>query len=330
MVVPILGRSGPSGSAWRAQRADILHPASISNLGTHDDGKEAQGALCTIVQHVIASWRAAPRTTPGGQPNYSDLAITTALMLRAVFRLALRQTEGLIGSILHLLGLELPVPDHSTIGRRARTVKLPTRPHPNGEPLHLLVDSTGLKLGGPGEWLLEKHGTKKRRSWRVLHLGMDATSDRIVAATLTDRGVDDATQVGPLLDQIADPVASLTGDGAFDRNGVYADVHERHPGAAVIVPPRRDAVPSETAETAPTQRDRHIQTINERGRMAWQRDSGYNVRARVEGQIGRWKRVIGDSLRCHTDEAQAAEVAIAVEVLNRMLDLGRPNSVRVV
>ncbi len=97
----------------------------------------------------------------------------------------------------------------------------------------------------------------------------------------------------------------------------------------MIVPPRRDAVPSATAEAAPTQRDHHIQAINERGRMAWQRDSGYNVRARVEGQIGRWKRVIGDGLRFHTDEAQVAEIAIAVEVLNRMLDLGRPNSVRV-
>ena len=106
-------------------------------------------------------------------------------------------------------------------------------------------------------------------------------------------------------------------------------MHERHPKAEVIVPPRLDAAFSATAETAPTQRDRHIQAINEYGRMAWQRDSGYNLRARVESQIGRWKRVIGDSLRFHTDEAQAAEVAIAVVVLNRMLDLGRPSSVRV-
>ena len=180
-----------------------------------------------------------------------------------------------------------------------------------------------------GEWLLEKHGTKRRRAWRGLHLGMDAASGRIVAATLTDRGVDDATQVGPLLDQIADPVIALTGDGAYDRSSVYADVHERHPKAEVIVPPRVDAAFSATAETAPTQRDRHLQVINARGRMAWQCDSGYNLRARVEGQIGRWKRVIGDALRFHTDEAQAAEVAIAVEVLNRMLDLGRPDSVRV-
>lgn len=250
-------------------------------------------------------------------------------MLRAVFRLALRQTEGLIGSVLQLLGLELPVPDHSTIARRARTVTLPSAPRAGDGPIHLLVDSTGLKLGGPGEWLIEKHGTKRRRSWRALHIGLDAGSGRIVAATLTDRGVDDASQVGPLLDQVSEPVASVTGDGAYDRTGVYASVHERHPGAAVVAPPRRDAVLSDTAQTAPTQRDRHIQTIAETGRMAWQRTSGYNKRAAVESQMARWKGILGQALRFHSDAAQATEVAIAVEVLNRMVDLGRPNSVRV-
>ena len=125
----------------------------VTNLAAYDAALRRRGSLRVwVTDEAIASWRSAPRTTPGGQPHYSALAITTALMLRAVFRLALRQ--GLIGSILHLLGLELPVPDHSTIGRRARTIKLPARPRLNGEPLQLLVDSTGLKLGGPGEWLL--------------------------------------------------------------------------------------------------------------------------------------------------------------------------------
>ena len=155
---------------------------------------------------------------------------------------------------------------------------------------------------------------------------MDATSGRIAAATLTDRGVDDATQVGPLLDQVAEPVALLTGDGACDRSSAYADMHERHPEAAVIVPPRVDAALSETAKTAPTQHDRHIQAITAGGRMAWRKASGYTVRARAESQIARCTRVIGDRLRFHTDEA---EVAIAVEAFSRLLDLGRPNSVRV-
>ena len=191
-----------------------------------------------------------------------------------------------------------------------------------------MLDSTGLKLCGPGEWLIEKHGTKRRRSWRALHLGLDAGSGRIVAATSTDRGVDDGSQVAPLLDQISEPVASVTGDGAYDRTGVYASVHARHPDARVIAPPRRDAVLSETAGTAPTQRDRHIQMVAERGRMSWQRANEYNRRAGVESQMARWKGVLGDALRFHCDAAQATEVAIGVAVLNRMLDLGRPNSVR--
>jgi len=277
---------------------------------------------------AIAAWRAAPRTTRGGQPWYSALAITTALTLRAVFRLALRQTEGLIGSILHLLGLDLSVPDHSTLSRRAATLRVP-RPRAGTGPLQLLVDSTGLRLGGPGEWLVEKHGAKTRRSWRKLHLGVDAGTGRIEAVELTGNETDDRSQVGPLLDQVAAPVASLTGDGAYDREDVYGAVAERHPEAAVIVPLRKDAVPSGAAATAPTQRDRHLQLIAERGRLGWQKVSGYNRRASAEAAISRYKRVIGDALRSRTDPGRATEVAIAVQVLNRLLELGRPESVRI-
>jgi hypothetical protein len=277
---------------------------------------------------AVAAWHAEPRTTPGGQPHYSALAITTALTLKAVFRLALRQTEGLIGSIIRLLGLALSVPDHTTLSRRAETLEVP-RPRSGTEPAHLLVDSTGLKLCGAGEWLREKHGTRTRRSWRKLHLGRDADTGQIVAATLTTNDVDDGSQVGPLLDQVAGPVASFTGDGAYDQEGVYASVAERYPEAAIIVPPRSTAVPSETTETAPTQRDRHLQLIAEKGRMGWQKASGYNRRARAEATIGRFKRVIGDGLRSRTDERRATEMDVAVQVLNRMLELGRPESVRI-
>jgi hypothetical protein len=229
---------------------------------------------------------------------------------------------------LQLLGLDLPVPDHSTLSRRAETLAV-ARPRRGGEPVHLLVDSTGLKLCGPGEWLAEKHGTKRRRAWRVLHLATDADTGRIVASVLTDRDADDGSQVGPLLDQVDGPVASFTGDGAYDRDDVYTEVAARHPEAAVIVPPRANAVPSDAAETVPTPRDAHLRCIAERGRMGWQRASGYGWRALVESDTARWKRVVGDGLRFQTDGRQATEVAIAAEVLNRMLDLGRPNYVRI-
>jgi hypothetical protein len=277
---------------------------------------------------AIAAWKAEPRTTRGGQRRYSELAITTALTLRTVFRLALRQTEGLIGSIMTLLGLDLAIPDHTTLSRRAETLEMP-RPLPSNHPIHLLVDSTGLQLCGPGEWLVEKHGSRTRRSRRKLHIGVDADTGRIVAAELTAQDVDDASQVGPLLDQVADPIASLTADGAYDQDGLYCEVAARQPEAAVIVPPRSSAVPSATAETAPTRRDQHLRAIAERGSMGWQKASGYTWRALVEADISRFKRVIGSALRSRTDERRATEVAVAVGALNRMLELGRPEYVRI-
>jgi hypothetical protein len=296
----------------------------VTNWAAYNEALRQRGSLTVwFTDEAVAAWKAAPRITPGGQPHYSDLAITTALTLRAVFHLPLRQTEGLIGSILQMLGLDLAVPDFSTLSRRAQTLELPAQPRATGGAIHLLVDSSGLKLDGPGEWR-----NTGPAGGAPLHIGFDAVTGRIVASILTDRDVDDASQVGPLLDQIADPVELFLGDGGYDRTGVYTALDERHP-AIVMVPPRVDAVLSATADTEPTQRDCHIQRIAEKGRMAWQRDSGYNERARVEGQFARWKQVIGDGLRFHSDEARATEVAIAAQVLNQMLDLGCPNSVRV-
>src|SRR3954469_18908426 len=316
----------------------------VTNWRDYDESLRRRGSLTVwFSDEAVEAWEAERRTSRGGQPEYSDLAILTALTFKAVFRLAYRQTEGLIGSVIGLLGLDLAGPDHSTLCRRAETLEVP-RPKPRSagagadaapggaddgaEPLHLLVDSTGLKLIGAGEWLVEKHGTKRRRSWRKMHLGVDADTGRIVAATLTDRDEDDASQVGPLLDQVADPVASVTADGAFDQESVYAAVAERHPGADVVVPPRSTAVPSATAETAPTQRDRHLQLIAEKGRMGWQKTSGYNARARAEATVGRFKQVIGDGLRSRTDGRRVTEVNVGVHALNCKLEFGRPKYVR--
>jgi hypothetical protein len=193
----------------------------VTNWSDYDAALRQRGSLTVwFTDEAVAAWRAEPRTTRGGQPHYSALAILTALTLRAVFRLAQRQTEGLIGSILRLLGLDLAVPDHSTLSRRAETLDVP-RPRPGGEPIHLLVDSTGLKLCGAGEWLVERHGTRRRRSWRKLHLGVDAETGQIVAAALTPNDVDDGSQVGRLLDQVTDPVASFTGDGGQNLYGAF-------------------------------------------------------------------------------------------------------------
>ena len=159
----------------------------------------------------------------------SDFAIETTLILRTVFHQPLRQTEGLVGSLLELMGLDLPVPDHSTLSRRSKT--LAVAPQAASGPVHLLVDSTGVKLSGPGEWLVEKHGTQRRRAWRKLHLAVDAKTGTIVASTLTSKEVDDAAELGPLLDQVDEPLAAVIADGAYDQDRVYDGVAEHSPEA---------------------------------------------------------------------------------------------------
>lgn len=190
--------------------------------------------------------------------------------------------------------------------------------------LHLLVDSTGVKLGGAVAWLVEKHGPSQRRSWRKLDIGVEGDSGEIVARELTSRDIDDGSPTGALLGKLTDPLASFTGEGADDQDKVYQAIVVRHPDAAIIVPPRTTAVPSAWAERAATQRDLPLRTLAADGRMSWQKSSGDTLRARGEASIGRYQRVSGDALRSRTNEREATEVAIAAAALNRMLEFGRP------
>src|SRR5260370_36168805 len=175
---------------------------------------------------------------------------------------------------MRMLEINLPVPDHTTLSRRACGLPVHHRARTGMGDLHLIVDSTGLKLRGAGEWLFEKHGTAKRRSWRKLHIGLDADSGEIVAFDLNDKDVDDASQVEPLLEQLADAPASFMADGAYDRGAVLDAVLARNPNARFIVPPCKRAVAGATAAPSPTQRDRHVLWVEEHGRMKWQEASG--------------------------------------------------------
>ncbi len=308
----------------------------VTNWPAYEAGLRQRGSLTVwFTDEAVAAWAAEPRTTRGGQPRYATLAILIALALRAVFHLAFRQAEGLIGSILGLLGLALRVPDHTTLSHRSATLARAAlaaaqRRCRGQDQAHAPAGGQHvLKLCGSGEWLTEKHGARTRRSWGKLHIGLDAETGQIVAASLTPKEVDDGAEVGALLDQVDAAVTSFTADGGYDQDDVSAAVAHRYPEAAVIVPPRSSAVPSETAETTPTQCDVHLRHIAEHGRSAWQQASGYSRRARVETAIGRWKQVIGDGLRAHADQRRATEVAVAVHVLNRMLELRRPTYVRI-
>ncbi|EWY35979.1 hypothetical protein N825_32000 [Skermanella stibiiresistens SB22] len=256
-----------------------------------------------FTDEAVAAWRAAPRITEGGQARYSDLVIETSLILRAVFHQPPRQTEGLVGSLLELIGFDLPVPDHTTLSRRSRTLAMAPQARMVSGPLHLLVDSTGVKLSGPGEWLVEKHGTQRRRARRKLHLAVDAKTGTIVASTPTSKEVDDAAELGPPLDQIDEPLAAVISDGAHDQDRVHDDVAGHSAEAVVVVPPRSTAVPSPSAEKQPDPARSPYAGHYRAGPNGLAKTSGYNARALVEGTMSRYKRIIGDTLRPHTRPA---------------------------
>jgi hypothetical protein len=299
----------------------------VHNWPAYEAGLKRRGDLTLwIDETALVGWQAERRPTPGGQRHYSDLAISLVLTLRLVFHLALRQAEGFVASVLCLLGLDLPVPDHTTLSRRGR--KFANR-SPNvaaGEARHIVIDSTGLQVFGYGAWHGEKYG-HTHRSWRKLHLAVDANTGEILASTLTDNGGDDAGEVPNLLGQVEGPIASVTADGAYDSGAVYHAVAGRQPRPPpdVVIPPRATAA----AGRQNTQRDAHIRMIAARGRMAWQKTSGYGRRNLAETAIGRYKALIGHTLRARNWRAQKAETAIAVGVLNRMIQTAKPVSARV-
>lgn len=237
-----------------------------------------------------------------------------------------RQTEGLLGSLMRLLGLNLPVPDHTTFSRRSANLEVASALARTDGPISVVIDSTGLKVFGTGEWHLEKHGGQVRRSWRKLHLAVDPDTGEILAAELTTTQDGDASLVGPLLDQIKRPIGTVLADGAYDGEPVYRAVAAHTPDAEVIIAPRSTAVPSETATGAPSQRDRHIRRIAERGRQGWQRDVRYGRRSLGEVAMMRYKQLIGRTLRARNLPAQQVEAACGCKVMNIMTSLGMPAS----
>ena len=315
---------------YNADRRDKIpkQKQRVTNWSEYNESLRRRGDLTVwISEDALALWAAPRRTTPGGQPYYSDLAIELCLTLGMVFKQPLRQTQGLMRSIATLLGVEIAVPDFSTLSRRGNGLTLRPKPKSKSDkPVQLVVDSTGLKIFGEGAWLEEKHkATAKRKTWRKLHLGLDLVSGEIVCSDLTTDDIGDPTALPDLLDQVDGPVALFLADGAYDGEPT-SDLLAARFGSKieVTIPPPKNAILSPNPAQNPSIRDRHIADIRAHGRMAWQKSSGYNQRNRGETQMGRWKTVIGPKLKTRTIENQKTEAKIGVRVLNRMTGLGRP------
>ena len=257
--------------------------------------------------------------------KFSNLAIETALPLRLVFSLPLRQTEGFLRSVLTLMATGLDAPDHTTLSRRGQPLDVALDRGPTPGPLDLVVDSTGLSVFGEGEWAAAKHGGRGKRGWKKLHLGVDR-SGVIVAQALTEPTADDATTGVGLVTGIPGNVASVTADAAYDTVAFYDAGTDR--GARVVVPPARTAALSRRGPRSRV-RDRTIGRVQALGRRRWQKAAGYHRQARVENAVFRYKSIIGPGLRARTAGGRKTEALLACNVLNRMTELGRPASYRI-
>jgi hypothetical protein len=301
----------------------------VTNCAEYDESLRRRGDLTVwISEETLALWAAAPRTTPGGQAVYSDLAIELCLTFGMVFKQPLRQTQGLMRSIAGLLGVEIAVPHFTTMSRRGNGLSLPPKTaSKSAKPVQLVVDSTGLKIFGEGEWLEKKHKTqRKRRSWRKLHLVLDLVTGQIVCSDLTGDDIGDPTALPGLLDQIDAHVDLFLADGAYDGEPTIDLLTKRFGSAIkVTIPPPKNAVLSPDVAQNPSTLNCHIADIAAHGRMAWQTSSGYNQRSRGETLMGRWKAVVGPKLQARNFGNQKTEAKIGVQILNRMTELGRPN-----
>jgi hypothetical protein len=277
----------------------------------------------------ICTWNAPPSGRPGGQRKYSDLAIVTALTLRTVFHLPLRQTEGFVASLIGLMGLDLHTPDHTTLSRRHRSVQVAHLPKRTEAPLHLVIDSTDLKMYGDGEWSSHKHrASNRRRSWRKLHLAIDRDG-YIIASAITDRIVSDASVGISMLEQIEGNIARFTADGAYDSRPVYEALSKAGTtDTRIVIPPMKTASVDSRATGTWCQRNEAIKRIGAVGRRQWRKEAGAHQQARAENGMYQYKRIIGDRLRAKHRDSQETEAMIAVNVINRMTALGMPESAK--
>jgi hypothetical protein len=268
----------------------------------------------------------------GASLTYSNAAIQAILLLKAVYGLPLRGVQGFARSIVSLMGLALPIPHYSTLSRRQIGLELVMPRLRAGQAIHLVVDSTGCKVYGEGEWKVRVHGASKRRTWRKLHLGVDEESGEIVAAVVSSNNVSDGEVLPMLLEQVEAPIVQLSGDGGYDQRPCYQVLEKRQQEQEqklkVTVPPRRGARiwqhgNSQQERLARDENLRHIRAV---GRQRWKQESGYHRRSLAETAMSRYKQMVGDKLRSREFQRQCTEAFVGVLMLNKMTALGMPHS----
>ena len=295
----------------------------IRNWRNYNKALVLRGSLTLWVeQSTVNRWRdTASPVRRRRRRTYSDLAITCALTLREVYGLPLRSTQGLVRSLLRLMGADLPTPHYSTLSRRAASleVKLPRR---GKGPLHLAVDSTGVKLYGEGEWKMRLHGAEKRRTWRKLHLLIDHRTHEALACSMSEQYVLDRKELSGLLSEVEGEVTEVLGDGAYDFHDCYRAIHAR--AARSVIPPQKRA----RVRSGPEFRERNVAVLRGRevGRDGWKKEAGYHRRSLAETTMMRLKTIFSDRLKAREWRRQETELRVRCAAMNRMTSLGMPQS----
>lgn len=298
-----------------------------TNWAAYNAALKARGSL-TIWLDKDMQWYAPASGKRGRQRTFSDAAIQFCLSIKCLFGLALRQSLGLVQSLLRMAGLDWRVPDFSTVSRRQKSLQVQLPYRASTCALDLLVDSTGIKFLGEGEWKRKKHGAEYRRQWRKVHLGIDASTLEIRAIEVTDNSVGDAPMLPQLLGQIPshEPIASVSADGAYDTKACHAAIVER--GAQAVIPPRKNAQAWKATLNGALARNEALKACRRLGRRIWKKWSGYHRRSLVETKMHCFKR-LGERVMARTFERQVVELHVRVALLNRFTQLGRPTTVPV-
>jgi hypothetical protein len=269
-------------------------PYRVRNWSDYNAGLKQRGSLTLwLSKDALEQWVMNTATgRRGASQLYSDTAIATVATLKSVFHLAGRQAQGFVESVFQLMNIPLPVPDHSTVSRRlsALSVSIPVQPQSRAR--HVVVDSTGVKVYGEGEWKARQHGVGKRRTWRKLHLGIDESTGESMVAEVTTNDCHDSEILPSLLEGIAGEMAQVSGDGAYDTFACHEAI--AHRGAAATIPPRHDARPTQHGVPNPTHpRDQILQRIEQVGRADWKQESGYHRRSLAKTTMFRLKVTFG-------------------------------------
>jgi Transposase DDE domain len=300
----------------------------LRNWADYNKALVQRGSLTVWVsEDVLSAWHSRARTGRRGKPaTYADTAILCMATVAEVYRLPLRATEGLTRSVVRLLGVELSVPCYTTLSRRRRALQVELPRQRPDEPLHVVVDSTGVKVYGEGEWKVRQHGYSRRRTWRKLHLAVDEATHELVAVVVSTNSFKDSQLLEDLLGQVEDEIKQVSADGAYDSRDCYDAIRGRKARAAI--PPRKRARIWRHGNTKGERhiRDENLRAIRRTGRAQWKRESGYHRRSLAETAVFRVKMIFGERVSARSFDGQAAQLLVRCAALNRMTHLGMPDS----